>query len=171
MSNIRISVASQEERGVLANLFQLYTHDFSEVWAGLPRGELEDDGRFAPYPLLDSYWWEKGRVPLLVRKDGKLAGFALLNGVGQSGLPVAHNMAEFFVVRKHRRSGVGSAALNAIFDRYKGVWEVAVVRANTNAFAFWERAIARHPRLRDLELLDLRTEKWNGPVFRFRIDG
>lgn len=171
MPELDISVASREERGVLENLIQLYTHDFSELWAGKPQGELENDGRFAPYRPLDLYWSEEGRIPLLIRKEGRLAGFALLNTTGHTGAPVDRNMAEFFIVRKHRRGGVGTAAVHAIFDRYPGMWEVAVVRSNVNALAFWQRAIAAHPGLRDLEKKDVRSEIWDGPVFRFRIEG
>jgi predicted acetyltransferase len=170
MSGVDITVARADQRDVLANLIQFYTHDFTEIWAGLPRGELEEDGRFAPYPPLDSYWHETGRIPLLIRKDGKLAGFALLNELGHGGSPVEHNMAEFFVVRKHRRGGIGTAAVHAIFDRYSGRWEVAVVRANVGALAFWGRAIASYPGVRALEKLDLQTEAWDGPVFCFRIE-
>ena len=169
--SVDLSVATPDQRGVLENLFQLYVHDFTENWRGMSRGELGDDGLFAPYAPLPLYWTEAGRIPLLIRVDGHLAGFALLNANGHLGLPVDRNMAEFFIVRKHRRGGVGSAAVHAIFDRYPGIWEAAVVRTNTGALAFWERAIASHPKMRDLDRHDVNSDAWNGPLFRFRIAG
>lgn len=167
MSEVDVAPARAEERAALDNLMQFYVHDFSEHWAGTPKGELESDGRFPPYPL-DSYWQDGERVPLLLRIDGRLVGFALLNRVAHSGLPVDRNMAEFFIVRKHRRGGVGTRAARAIFSRYPGQWEAAVVRKNIGALAFWRKAAGRHPLVEDLRESDHSTAAWNGPILRFR---
>jgi predicted acetyltransferase len=157
-----------DAREVLANLFQLYTHDFSEQWGGESRGELEDDGRFEAYPFLDSYWAEPGRVPLLLRVAGRIAGFCLINRHHHGAMPVDWNVAEFFVVRKHRRRGVGGAAARRIFAERPGVWEVAVARRNLGALAFWRSAIAAQPGVYGLRELDDAND-WDGVVFRFGI--
>jgi predicted acetyltransferase len=171
MPDIEITVARAEERDVIANLFQLYAHDFSEFWADLPDGELQDNGRFEDYWALDLYWREPDRVPLLFRIGGRPVGFALLNGRSHSGLPVDRNMAEFFVVRKHRRGGAGTTAAQDIFSRYPGLWEAAVARKNTGALAFWRRAVGGCPGLEDVEEQDYQTADWNGPILRFRMRG
>lgn len=167
--SVTLEIARADQRAVYDNLFQLYTHDFSEFWAGQPRGDVDEEGRFPAYPYLDAYWHEEGRVPLLIRADGKIAGFALLNRVGHAKAEVERNMAEFFVLRKYRMGGVGTAAVNAIFDRYPGVWEAAVARKNTAALAFWRKTISRHKRVTDLEEIDMRGDTWNGPVLCFRV--
>ena len=128
MSDIEVMAARAEERDALANMMQLYTHDFSEQWSTTPRGDLQDDGRFPAYPL-DAYWREADHVPLLFRLGGSLMGFALLNGLSHSGRPVERNMAEFFITRKYRRCGLGSAAAQKIFSCYPGLWEIAVAQA------------------------------------------
>ena len=166
--DLEVAVACAEERATLANLLQFYIHDFSEHWSGTSQGELEIDGRFFDYPL-DIYWTEPGRVPLLFRLNEKLVGFALLNAHGQTGRSVDRNMAEFFVVRKHRGAGVGRAAAHAIFDRYPGRWETAVARRNVRALPFWRDTIRGHPAVEDVEELDLRTDTWNGALFGFRV--
>ena len=79
------------------------------------------------------------------------------------------NMAEFFIVRKHRRSGVGLAAAQAIFSRYPGRWEAAVARRNTAALAFWRKAAAQHPEIEALTETDVASAHWTGPVLCFRI--
>ena len=168
MPELMIELALPEERAALDQLVQLYIHDFSELWAGTPRGELDAGGRFFMYPL-DNYWSDPSRVPLLIRRAGHLAGFALVNAVTHSGRDADRNMAEFFIVRKHRRSGLGRAAAQEIFSRYPGLWEVAVVRRNIQAQSFWRPAIRSHPAARDIEEFDQATEEWDGPITRFRI--
>ncbi len=168
MPQVEVSVAQPQECGALANLTQLYIHDFSEFWAGTVDGEVQDDGRFADYPL-DAYWREASRIPLLLRLDDRLIGFALLNAIGHGDWPVERNMAEFFIVRKHRRGGVGTAAARQVFSLYPGDWEVAVARKNLGALSFWRQAIGGHAQVRDVEELDLTTAAWNGPVFRFDV--
>ena len=168
MAEVEVGTARPEERPALANLMQLYVHDFSEFWAGTDEGELQDDGRFAEYPL-DAYWREPGRIPLLFRIDGALIGFALVNAVGHGVGPLDRNMAEFFIVRKHRRGGAGTAAARQVFSLFPGQWEVAVARKNLGALAFWRRTIDGYARAADIVELDLRSAAWNGPLFRFRI--
>jgi predicted acetyltransferase len=52
-----------------------------------------------------------------------------------------HSVAEFFVLRKYRRIGVGSRAAKILFERWPGSWEVAVARYNKPALSFWRKAI------------------------------
>ena len=167
---VSIDLARPDERPILDNLMQLYIHDFSEHWAGQAHGELQDDGRFPAYGPMDSYWSDPARIPLLIRVDGQLAGLALINDHSHSGQPADRNMAEFFVVRKHRRGGVGTAAAQAIFSRWPGLWEAAVARRNTAALPFWRKAAASHPACRGVEEIDLSNDHWDGPILRFRID-
>lgn len=167
-AGLEIAPARAEERDVLANLVQLYVHDFSEQWAGTARGELGDDGRFAAYPL-DAYWREPARIPLLFRVGGHLAGFALINDHAHSGRPAARNMAEFFIVRKHRREGIGLAAARMIFRRYPGQWEVAVARTNPSALAFWRKTVCEAGFARELEEFETDGPAWDGTILRFRV--
>jgi predicted acetyltransferase len=50
-------------------------------------------------------------------------------------------MAEFFVMRKYRRGGVGVIAARAVFARFPGEWQVRELAANAGAVAFWRKAI------------------------------
>jgi predicted acetyltransferase len=168
MPKVEISRASAAERSTLRNLMQLYVHDFSEFWAGTPDGDLHPDGRFGDYDLAP-YWSEAYHFPLLVRASGQLVGFALVDDQGHSGQPTDWNVAEFFIARKYRRSGVGTAAAHGLFDRYPGRWEAAVARKNTGALPFWRGAVARHPRVSEVQEDDVTSPAWNGQIIRFRI--
>jgi predicted acetyltransferase len=170
MLDLDVSIALAHERAALENLMQLYIHDFSELWVGDAnvQGDLRGDGRFPDYPL-DPYWREPEHVPLLFRVSGHLVGFALLNRASHTNRVLDRNMAEFFVARKHRRSGVGTWAAHTIFSRYPGLWETAVARRNAAALPFWRRVVAKHPLAQDIVEEDVASSAWNGPVICFRI--
>jgi predicted acetyltransferase len=169
-SNPTVTVvpAPPERQLALANLFQLYAHDFSE-FAGDPGPfSLDEDGRFAPYPWLDAYWTEPGRSAWLIRADDRLAGFALINAISPRGAAVDHNMAEFFIARPWRRAGVGSQAAQALISRHRGSWEVAVARRNQPALMFWRRVAAETPGVSALEESEHHASDWDGPILSFR---
>jgi predicted acetyltransferase len=168
MSAVTVAIALADERTALANMMQLYIHDFGELWSRSPPGPLQDDGRYEDYPL-DDYWGAADHVPLLFRLDGHLIGFALLNTHAHSGLAVDRSMAEFFVVRAHRRDGAGTSAARTIFSHYPGQWETAVTRRNAGALPFWRSAISGHPHVEAIEERDHNTPDWIGPIIRFRI--
>ena len=104
MALIELIPATSEQAPILANLLQLYAHDFSEFHSVEPG----PDGRFG-YPELPLYWNEPGRYPFLIKVDGKLAGFALIRKLAaEAGHDTAWDMAEFLVLRAYRRRGIGS---------------------------------------------------------------
>ncbi|WP_293404285.1 GNAT family N-acetyltransferase [Phenylobacterium sp.] len=163
--SLKIVRAARSDSALLQNLFQLYTHDFSEFWAGSARGELEADGRYTDYPLTP--FFERASWSAWLLKSGEApAGFALINDAAHSGLPTRRSMAEFFVVRKHRGQGAGRAAAQALIADEPGGWEIAVARANTGALTFW-RKVAATCAAGPVEELDIASPDWNGPVLRF----
>jgi predicted acetyltransferase len=168
---VDVTRVGEAERPLIEGLFQFYAYDFSELEPpGSPAFEPEADGRFAAYAPMESYWREPSRIPLVIRRDGRPVGFALINALSHSGLPVERNMAEFFVMRKHRRGGVARAAVQSILSRHPGLWEIAVAERNTVARAFWPGAIAATPGVRDLTTLAGDGVRWTGPIHRFNVD-
>ena len=156
------------KRQTVENLFQLYVHDFADFWA-TRQVELGEDGRFPPYPPLAAYWSEPGAEPWLIRADGELAGFVLIDKHSHSRQPVDFNMGEFFVARLYRREGVGSIAARLAIGERKGQWEIAVARRNLPAQPFW-RAIAAGAATGPVDEIDQDDEHWNGMILRFRTD-
>jgi predicted acetyltransferase len=130
--------AAPEQEPILAQLLELYAHDFSEFH----HIDIGEDGKFG-YPSLPLYWSELGRYPFLIRVDGNLAGLALVKKVAGAFAPDgAWDMVEFFVVRGCRRQGIGTRAAHQVWRRFPGPWEVRVMHANAPARHFWQGAIA-----------------------------
>lgn len=168
--DLDIIPAGPTDAATLQNLFQLYTHDFSEFWAGTARGELSADGRFADYPL-EPFFSRTGWRALLLKAGGAPAGFALINDHAHSGQAVQQSMAEFFVVRKHRGQGLGGQVARRLISEAPGSWEIAVARKNAAALAFWRRVAADCATSDGVVELDLNGPDWNGPVLRFTVAG
>jgi predicted acetyltransferase len=165
--NVQLERCGRERRQTLVNLFQLYCHDFSEQWFDRPEGELDEEGRLEEYGLLDNYWSEPRHEAMLIRADGRLVGFVLVNAYSHSRLPIDFQIAEFFVARKHRRSGVGRTAALAVIGARPGLWELAVARRNLGAQHFW-RGVAAEIAGGQVEEQDQNDERWNGLILRFR---
>lgn len=128
------------DRPLLENLMQLYLYD----WSALADLEVDVRGRFAPYPL-EPYWRDASRHAFLIRDGGAIAGFALICSTSRlSGRVGVYDVAEFFVLRRHRRRRVGHAAARQLFELFRAPWEVRQRAGNDEATAFWRRVIHDH---------------------------
>ena len=135
--NIALEPIRLEQKSVFMQMMELYSYDFSEFTGD----DLNEYGYFG-YAHMDDYWNEEGRYPFFIRADGKLAGLVLIRSCSEyNDLPSPHCVAEFFVMRKYRRQGVGRAAARQVFDRFPGGWEVSLWPGNRPARAFWESVI------------------------------
>lgn len=122
--------ATEEDVDLLARLLQLYLHDFSEHTGW----DVDEHGLFH-YAWLDAYRHEPGRHAYVMRVEGRPAGFALVREAERI------HMAEFFVLRKYRREGVGIAAARYLLTAHAGPWSITQLASNHEATAFWRRAI------------------------------
>lgn len=98
-AHIEVISAASEQAPVMANLLELYIHDFSEF----QNQELGADGRFG-YKHLALYWSDPERHPFLIKVDGRLAGLALVKREFEAfESKLIWDVAEFFIVRAYRR--------------------------------------------------------------------
>ena len=129
-----------DHKPIFLNLAHLYVHDMSEHvgW------DCDAEGWFGCENAGDDrYWTEDHRYAYLIHVKDHLAGFAMVDQLGSTACR-DWNVAEFFVVRKYRRRGVGEAAARQLFDRHQGRWDVMQIPKNTPATAFWRKVIGRY---------------------------
>ncbi|MBN1647879.1 MAG: GNAT family N-acetyltransferase [Spirochaetales bacterium] len=138
--SIELIKIGPSEKSVLRRMVELYNYDVSE-YAG---DDLNEHGYFG-YSRIDHYWTEQDRYPYFIRCDGALAGFVLVNSHSYTmpGQKVK-SIAEFFVMRKYRRNGIGKKIALQVFDMFRGKWEVNQIPENTVACAFWETIISEY---------------------------
>jgi predicted acetyltransferase len=123
---------------VVDNLLELYCHDMAE-WFLV---DAHEDGRYA-YPAEEV--WNDGVDVYLARLDRVPIGFALVGSAEPYvGDPSVKDLDEFFIVRRHRRGGLGQALATHVWNAYPGQWLVRVFQGNRPALPFWRAAIGRY---------------------------
>jgi predicted acetyltransferase len=135
---VELIPAERDDELILANLLELYIHDFSEFY----ESEIGANGRFG-YQSLPLYWSEPDRHPFLIRANGRPAGLVfVMREPGISGDGPVWDMAEFFILRGNRRRGIGTTVAHEVWKNLPGRWEVRVMESNTPAQYFWANAIS-----------------------------
>ncbi len=122
------------EKGDLHTRFEAYRRDYYDL---VHPGEALE-----PYPWFDGYWTEPDRHPYWITAGDEVAGFVLVNGWAESGLPLDQAIGEFCILPDHRRHGLGLKAVVALMALHTGQWELKVHHANLPGMAFWPRALA-----------------------------
>ncbi len=140
---VALEVATPDTAQLLSNLLELYMHDLSEIFPM----EVGSDGRFR-YGKLPLYRSEPEKhFAFLIRSGAHAAGFALATrGSPASDDPGHFDVAEFFVLRAHRRSAVGRRSAVLLWDRLPGHWIVRVSEANRVGLSFWPGVIQEYTR-------------------------
>jgi predicted acetyltransferase len=133
---VSISKIGPESQVVLRNLFEHYLHDMSQ-WFDV---HTEPDGS---YSFDTSTLWRDGYQAYLAKIGDLLAGFALVGSAVQwTGDAGSHEIHEFFVMRRFRRTGIGQQMATHLWTEHPGEWLVRVLEANAPAVQFWRSAIS-----------------------------
>lgn len=141
--SLRDARHSPEGRRWIEGVFPEYLDSLTAVSANTGifpvRGEFGD----REPDMLARWFGDDSSYPLVILKNDKPVGFAVVSKPAplQRG-QIDFRMAEFFVVASQRRLGVGREAVQLIFKRFAGRWEVTEIQSNKNAIAFW-RAVVR----------------------------
>jgi predicted acetyltransferase len=161
--NLVLDPIATDDEPIVSRLMQFYVYDFSEFMDL----DIGHDGVFFSGDAKATYRPEPWRRAFFLRLEGRLAGFVILDEKSRiSGDPEIMDVAEFFVMRKYRRRGVGAAAATRAFDLFPRRWEVRQTPQNKAATAFWRATIAIYTGGRFEETV-LDDARWRGPVQSF----
>ena len=119
---------------------QLYLYDFAAIddWA------IGEDGLYGNAATIESFWNDPRMTSFFVRVDGALAGFVLVRDGAHFAGEGTRDISEFFILRRHRRQGIGGEVARRMFDTFPGKWEVTQLTSNVEAQAFWRRVIGSY---------------------------
>jgi predicted acetyltransferase len=137
---IELTPARAQDLPVMRRLMQLYLYDFAAIddWA------IGDDGLYGNTTIIEGFWTDPKLTSYLVRVDGALVGFALVRDGAYFAGNGTRDISEFFILRRHRRQGIGGEVARKLFDAFPGRWEVTQLTSNVEAQTFWRRVIGEY---------------------------
>lgn len=137
---IKLIPASLNEYPLIQNMARFYVYDMSEYLGHESGWEIPGDGL---YECIDfkMYWETENAFPFLIRYKNEWAGFVIVDKIGSSA-EIDFNMAQFFILRKFIRKGIGRHVAHQCFDKFRGRWEVMVIPGNEGAYRFWRSTIS-----------------------------
>ena len=131
---IKLISVKHDQKETLFRLLQysLYEESLTDL------NEMNEDALYE-YPYFDAYFAEPEREAYFIREcdTNKLLGFVMVRAHDQR-----HSIAEFMVLPKYRRQGVGTQAAKACFALHDGTWEVKPAYGSTQAKSFWQHVIS-----------------------------
>ena len=134
---VRLRAVDLEEEEILANLLEKYDYEFSQYTSK----DVNDRGLYG-YEYLDYYWLEEERWAYFIEVDDQLAGFVMINNFSEvEDRDTDFSVAEFFVMYKYRRTGVGKRAFFLAANLHKGKWQLKRHPGNLPSVYFWDAVI------------------------------
>lgn len=135
--NIEVVKVPVEEKAILKNLLKMYCYE----WSQYNKFDVNDKGEYEFEYHISDYWDKEKHYPFFVKVNGILAGFVLIDDDFVLHPNYDYSMGEFFILHKYRRSGVGRYAAKAVFDMFRGEWEIGEHPDNISSIRFWDSII------------------------------
>ena len=133
---IELVAVDSSEKEILRNLLEKYDYEFSQY----DNRDVNQLGLYG-YDYLDYYWTGKDRWAFFIHVNKKLAGFVMVNSYPEVDEDTDYTLAEFFVMHKYRRCGVGKYVAFRVFDMFQGKWQLKRHPKNIGSVYFWNKII------------------------------
>jgi predicted acetyltransferase len=131
-----IDKVNADRKEVLRNLMTLYLHDLSEFIGYI---DLNTNNGLYEFDVLDLFFEKEGLTPFFIQLDQNPIGFILLQSGAYSNQEHAdYVLNSFFILKKHRRKGIGKLACKKFFEMYQGRYAIAQAETNIPAIKFWK---------------------------------
>lgn len=138
--DVELKPVRLEDREILSNLLEKYDYEFSQY----DNRDVNRLGLYG-YKYLDYYWTEDKRWAYFIEVDGKLAGFVMVITLPEvEDRETDFSIAEFFVMYKYRRFGVGKQAFFKVLDIHKGKWQLKRHPKNIPSVIFWNKVVSEY---------------------------
>lgn len=145
--SVRDARASESDRRWIQSVYRDYLDDLAPDTGIFP--VLGEVGHREP-DQIQRWFGDPNAFPLIILKASEPVGFAMVaraaRNLSLAQPRVEYRMAEFFIARTRRRLGIGEMAVQLIFSRFAGRWEITEYLRNTGAVSFWRRVVATYTR-------------------------
>ncbi|MES2715240.1 MAG: GNAT family N-acetyltransferase [Pseudomonadota bacterium] len=161
MTTPTFRIATPDDDPALQQMLELYQHDLSDIWH-------QDTDHQARYGYdLDPYRHDERFHAHVALAGPQYLGFALV-APARVTRQAGSWMEQFFILKRHRRTGVGLAFAHHVLRSHPGPWEVGQMPANLPASAFWRHAIGSITAGHFVEV-QVSTGWWQGVVQQFDV--
>ena len=140
--SLRDARHSPDSRRWIEGVFPEYLDALSTVT--LSTGIFPMRGEFGDREpdMLARWFGDGGSYPLVILQNDKPVGFAVVSKpLSPQRAQLDYRMAEFFIAKSQRRLGIGRQAVELIFRRFAGRWEITEIHSNRDAIAFWRSVL------------------------------
>ncbi len=153
--------AESSDFPALQQMLELYQYELSDIW----HQDLDAQALYG-YDLTRHQ--EGTRYFAHVAMEGsQYVGIALVAPACVTRVEGSW-MEQFFILKRHRRSGAGSALARHAFLSHPGLWEVGQMPTNVAAQAFW-REVIRAVTGGQFTEVQVSQGRWQGVVQQFHI--
>ena len=130
----------KKDKDILYRLLQYSLFEESET----DLNEMTSEGLFE-YKYFDKYFTDNDRWAYFIKEKqtNKLLGFVMINCVLEFSYN-GHSIAEYLIIPKYRRLGLGKRVAFEILDRFKGNWEIKPSFQSEKAYLFWKKVVEEY---------------------------
>lgn len=132
---VELQLVHETQKEMLYNVLQKYLYEMTRYYDD----EMDDKGNY-PYRYFDNYFTEPARKAMFILFENKPAGFILLNNHSYINQAPDNVIAEFSVFPIYRKRGIAQEAVELLYSRYPGKWELKFNVCNIPAANFWTKA-------------------------------
>jgi len=171
MSNVRplknapmefhLRKAQPHDFAALQQLLELYQYELSDIW---PQ-EADSEAKYG-YDIQRHRQAERFHAHVALQ-ESQYVGFALVAPAGVTRRE-GYWMEQFFIHKRYRGTGAGSALAKHVLSSYPGPWEIGQMPANHAAQAFWRKVISQVTGGAYVELV-VTEGWWQGVVQQFNV--
>ncbi len=153
--------AQPHDFAALQQMLELYQYELSDIWP-------QDADTEAKYGYeLQRHRQAEHFFAHVALQEAQYAGFALVAPAAVTRKE-GYWMEQFFLLKRYRGTGAGSALAQHVLSSHPGPWEVGQMPANHAAQAFWRKAIAQFTSGAYVEV-EVTEGRWKGVVQQFNV--
>jgi predicted acetyltransferase len=153
--------AQPHDFAALQQMLELYQYELSDIWTQ----DADTEAKYG-YDLQRHRKAERFHAHVALQ-GSQYVGFALVAPAAVTRKDGCW-MEQFFILKRYRGTGAGSALAKHVLASHPGPWEVGQMPANHTAQAFWRKVIAQVTAGAYVEV-EVREGWWKGVVQQFNV--
>ncbi len=129
---IKLQEVTNTDKELFWNINQKYLYEMTMYYPDV----MDEYGNYH-YGYFDEYFTDRNRKAFFIYNDTTMIGFVMINPYS----PISHNpdytIAEFTIFPSYRKKYYAVDAVNLIFSKYHGKWEIKYNEKNIGAKKLW----------------------------------